>query len=102
MKSLSGAIQKVWDGRVLVFIFDEYAPIVTLMEQSVSVERIWVVVHSDCGPYLVCCWYRPPHLQQHRINRDFQDGVQQKKEWSNWSDHTWRFVCTLNPVAYTF
>ena len=49
-----------WGGGVLVFVLDEYAPRVTLVEQSASAERIWAVVHSDCGPYLICFWDHPP------------------------------------------
>ena len=49
-----------WGGGVLVFVMDEYAPRVTLVETSDVAERIWALVHSDRGPYLVCCWYRPP------------------------------------------
>ena len=49
-----------WGGGILVFVLDEYAPRVTLVETSESAERIWAIVHSDRGPYLVCCWYRPP------------------------------------------
>ena len=48
------------DGGVLVFVKDEYAPRVTLVETSEVAERIWAIVHSDRGPYSVCCWYRPP------------------------------------------
>ena len=47
-------------GGVLVFVKDEYAPRVTLVETSEAAERILAIVHSDRGPYLVCCWYRPP------------------------------------------
>jgi hypothetical protein len=49
-----------WGGGVLAFVLDEYAPRVTLIEISAVAERIWAMVHSDQGPYLVCCWYRPP------------------------------------------
>ena len=49
-----------WGGGVLVFVLDEYAPRVTLVENSEAAERIWAMVHSDRGPYLICCWYRPP------------------------------------------
>ena len=49
-----------WGGGVLVFVLDEYAPRVTLVEKSQVAERIWAIMHSDRGPYLVCCWYRPP------------------------------------------
>ena len=49
-----------WGGGVLVFVLDEYAPRVTLVETSEAAERVWAMVHSDQGPYLICCWYRPP------------------------------------------
>ena len=49
-----------WGGGVLVFVLDEYAPRVTLVEKSEVAERIWAMVHSDRGPYLICCGYRPP------------------------------------------
>ena len=49
-----------WGGGVLVFVLDEFFERVTLVEQSTAAERIWAVVHSDQGPILVCCWYRPP------------------------------------------
>ena len=48
-------------GGVLVFVFDEYSPRVTLVQISKAAERIWALVHSDQGPYLACCWYRPPN-----------------------------------------
>ena len=50
-----------WGGGVLVFVLDEFASRVTLVEVSEKAERVWAVVHSDQGPYLVCCWYRPPN-----------------------------------------
>ena len=54
-----------WGGGVMVFVLDEYAPIVTLVEMSEAAERIWALVHSDQGPYLACCWYRPQKTTQH-------------------------------------
>ena len=39
---------------------DEYAPRVTLVEKSEAAERIWAMVPSDRGPYLIYCWYKPP------------------------------------------
>ena len=42
-----------------MFVLDEYAPRVTLVETSDAAERVWAMVHSDQGPYLICCWYRP-------------------------------------------
>ena len=49
-----------WGSEVLVFVLDEYAARVSLIEITAVAERIWAMVHSDRGPYLVCCWYRPP------------------------------------------
>ena len=49
-----------WGGGVLVFVLDEFFERVTLLEKSTVAERVWAVVHSDQGPILVCCWYRPP------------------------------------------
>ena len=45
----------------MVFVLDEYFRRVTLVAESATAERIWVIVHSDQGPYLVCCWYRLPN-----------------------------------------
>jgi hypothetical protein len=36
------------------------ASAVTLVEKAVSSERLWLVIHADTGPYLLCVWYRPP------------------------------------------
>ena len=44
-----------------MFVLDEYASRVALVEQSASADRIWAVVNSDGGPYFICCWHRPPH-----------------------------------------
>ena len=43
----------------MVFVLDEYSSRVTLVETSDVAERILAFVHSDRGPYLVCCWHRP-------------------------------------------
>ena len=50
-----------WGGGVLIFVLDEYAPRVTLVYISEMAERVWVLLHTDRGPYLICCWYRPPN-----------------------------------------
>ena len=39
-----------WGGGVLVFVLNEYAPRVTLVEISEAAERIWALVHSDRWP----------------------------------------------------
>ena len=74
-----------WGGGVLVFILDEYAPRVTLVEISEVAERVWVLAHTDRGPYLICCWYRPPNPgnvetiisfeAEHRTHKDGAVGV---------------------------
>ena len=47
-------------GGVAVFATAAVAPTVALLRKSETAERIWVLVHCDCGPLLVGCWYRPP------------------------------------------
>ena len=68
-----------------MFVLDEYAPRVTLVETSEAAERVWAMVHSDQGPYLICCWYRPPcpgsvetiksFVAEYRKHRDGAVGV---------------------------
>ena len=50
------------DGRggVAVFVHESIQSQVTLLGESDSAERVWLLVHSDLGPLLVCPWYRPP------------------------------------------
>ena len=50
-----------WRGGVLVLALDEYASRITLVEISNAAERIWALMPFDQGPYLACCWYRPPN-----------------------------------------
>ena len=47
-------------GGVGVFALEKLAHRVTLLENSQVVERSWVIIHSDHGPYVIGCWYRPP------------------------------------------
>ena len=37
---------------------DRIAQVIKLEESTY--ERIWILVHTNDGPKLVCCWYRPP------------------------------------------
>ena len=30
------------------------------LESSKDDERVWLTLHTDKGPYLLCAWYRPP------------------------------------------
>ena len=48
-------------GGVIVFARSDISARCTLLEESVEAERVWVILHSTVGPYLVCAWYRPPH-----------------------------------------
>ena len=47
-------------GGVAVYALDSIARRVTLVEKSKSCERVWLVLHTDTGPYLLGDWYRPP------------------------------------------
>ena len=47
-------------GGVIVYAQDGLASRVTLIEQSADSERVWLIIHTDVGPYLVGVWYRPP------------------------------------------
>ena len=49
-----------WGGGVVMFVVDAYFARVTLVGISGEAGRIWAIVRSDRGPYLVCCWYRLP------------------------------------------
>ena len=33
---------------------------VTTLEISKTAERAWLLLHTDRGPYVLCCWYRRP------------------------------------------
>ena len=46
-------------GGVCVYVADDVAANVTLMQVSETAERIWCMLHTDMGPYLVGVWYRP-------------------------------------------
>ena len=47
-------------GGVVMYALASYANYITLLDKSLGAERLWAVVHSDLGPYLVGLWYRPP------------------------------------------
>ena len=72
--------QGQWGGGILVFVLDEYFPRVTLVAESASAERIWAIVHSDQGPYLVCCWYRPPNPGNIETIESFETEYNRYKE----------------------
>ena len=47
-------------GGVAVYGLTEQADSMTLLKYSPDSERIWILVHTDLGPYLLGAWYRPP------------------------------------------
>jgi hypothetical protein len=47
-------------GGVLLYALDAFADNVTELHKSHDSERLWAMVHSDIGPFLVGVWYRPP------------------------------------------
>ena len=47
-------------GEVIVYALDSIASRVTMVEKSDLYERVWLIIHSDIGPYLLGVWYRPP------------------------------------------
>jgi hypothetical protein len=69
-----------WGGGVLMFVMDAYFARVTLVGISESAERIWAIVHSDRGPYLVCCWYRPPDPGNTKSIESFETEYMQHKD----------------------
>jgi len=47
-------------GGVMVYALSSLSNRVTLVEESKTHERVWMVLHADTGPYLIGVWYRPP------------------------------------------
>ena len=46
---------------MLILAATDIAPSVSfLAEGSEDDERVWALVHTFHGPYLLCSWYRPP------------------------------------------
>ena len=43
-------------GGIIVFARSNIASNVTLIETSAVSERMWFQMHSNNGPYLLCCW----------------------------------------------
>ena len=49
-------------GGIAVFAKTSKAARVTLLECMDDFERCWMMIHTDDGPYLLGCWYRPPNI----------------------------------------
>lgn len=47
-------------GGVIIFARSVISCHVTLLLTSQVSERLWLQLHTDTGPYLLCAWYRPP------------------------------------------
>ena len=52
--------QDRWGGGVAVFILQQYEARMTPIEVSTEAERIWCMLHTDHGPFLIGAWYRLP------------------------------------------
>ena len=63
-------------GGVAVFALERLAHRVTLLENSQVAERSWVIIHSDHGPYVIGCWYRPPAPGEVDSIRSFKEEAQ--------------------------
>ena len=63
-------------GGVAVFALERLAHRVTLLENSQVAERSWVIFHSDHGPYVIGCWYRPPAPGEVDSIRSFKEEAQ--------------------------
>ena len=46
-----------WGG-VAVLVKAKLANRVVLVHTSETAERLWLTLHTNQGPYLLCCWYR--------------------------------------------
>ena len=54
---------KAHGGGVLVYVNPSLATRVTFMGESRDADRVWVMIHSSHGPYLLGAWYRAPSAQ---------------------------------------
>ena len=55
-------------GGVVVYAATSIAAQVTLVHKSEEAERLWLLVHSDHGGFLVGAWYRPPGKELRSIH----------------------------------
>ena len=63
-------------GGVVVFALENLAHKVTHLGDSTVAEHSWVIVHSDHGPYMIGCWYRPPAPGEIESIRSLKEEVQ--------------------------
>ncbi len=63
-------------GGIALFAKDEFAENIVHVGDSPVDERSWHIVHCDCGPALLCLWYRPPNRNEvesiQRLERELE------------------------------
>lgn len=64
-------------GGIIVFAAKEIVVYMTLVKISKESERLWILVHSDLGPYLVAAWYRPPVQGEVHSIRSFKSELEE-------------------------
>ena len=47
-------------GGIAVFARSDVFHSMVFIQVSDCFERMWYIIHTDIGPILTCCWYRPP------------------------------------------
>ena len=88
-------------GGIIVFARTEIAEHVTLMSISDSSERMWILMHTLLGPYLLCVWYRPPSDGEVQSISDFETEYNQLKNGA-WLGPYWRPQPALPEMAEVF
>ena len=63
-------------GGVAVFALERLAHRVTFLENSQVAVRSCLIIHSDHGPYVIGCWYRPPAPGEVDSIRSFKEEAQ--------------------------
>ena len=46
---------------IAVFVLTSKCSMFCVVKKNESNERCWLLAHTDDGPVLLACWYRPPH-----------------------------------------
>ena len=66
-------------GGILVYVDTKLAPRVTFMGESQEADRVWVMLHSSQGPYLLGAWYRAPSAQVDATVTSLRDELEQHR-----------------------
>ena len=67
-------------GGVVIFARDGIAKNVTALEPSKNTECCWALLHSNHGPFLVGCWYRPPMRGELDSIKEFVNDLEVHRE----------------------